>query len=214
MVVALAAPGSIADQKSRLRAQLRQRRQEQGCSVGSDASQKAAAAVADAALSLPELIGARSVAVYAARGRELDPSVLAQRLPQTVVVSYPRVEQREPPLLSFRAVSPSSLKASGFNLLEPSADAPLAPPIDVFVVPGLGFDRAGRRLGQGGGYYDAAMRASPRAIRVGVGYDFQLISEIPVEDFDEPLDYIVTPTQKLATLARACKSASAKEDQS
>ncbi len=69
-------------------------------------------------------------------------------------------------------------------------------------------------MGQGGGYYDAAMRAAPRAVRVGIGYDFQLISEIPVEEFDEPLDFIVTPTQKLATLARACESASAKEDQS
>ena len=52
----------------------------------------------------------------------------------------------------------------------------------------------------------------PSALRAGIGYDFQLVSEIPVEECDEPLDYIVTPDAKLATLVRASGSASAKED--
>lgn len=212
MVVALAATGSIADKKSTLRSELRKLRQELGFAVGSKSALSAASAVAEAALSLPELRRARSFAVYAARGCEIDPSVLVGMLGPSVVVSYPRVEQKTPPRLSFRSVSAESLVKAGFNLLEPPADAPLAPPIDVFVVPGLGFDRCGRRLGQGGGYYDAALRAEPSALRVGIGYDFQLVSEIPVEECDEPLDYIVTPTQKLATRARACGPASAKED--
>ena len=80
------------------------------------------------------------------------------------------------------------------------------------VTPGLGFDRCGRRLGHGKGFYDAALRRAPLAVRVGIGYDFQLVSEIPVEECDEPLDFIITPTQKLATGARACGFRSAKED--
>ena len=212
MVVALAAFGTIADKKSRLRSELRQRRKELGFAVGSEPSRNAASSVAQMALSIPELRAARCVAVYAARGHELDPSPLVRALCLSALVSYPRVEQQKPPRLSFRTVSPDALVPAAFDLLEPPADAPLSPPIDVFLVPGLGFDRCGRRIGQGGGYYDAALRASPSALRVGIGYDFQLVSEIPVEECDEPLDYIVTPTQKLATRARACGPASAKED--
>ena len=173
---------------------------------------EAAHAVADAALSLPAVRKARSVAVYAARGRELDPSLLVARLGGDVVVSYPRVNGLLPPTLSFHVSSTSELVKAGFNLLEPLATAVLAPPIDVFVVPGLGFDRSGRRLGHGKGFYDAALRRSPSAVRVGIGYDFQLVPEIPVEECDEPLDFIITPTQKLATGARACALRSAKED--
>ena len=53
---------------------------------------------------------------------------------------------------------------------------------------------------------------SPSAVRVGIGYDFQLISEIPVESCDEPVDFVITPTQKLATGARASVLRFAEED--
>lgn len=212
MIVALGVAGTIKADKARLRGELRRLRSERGLEVGSPASRQAAKAVADAALQLPEVYEARSVAVYAARGRELDPSDLVARLSDDTKVSYPRVAQLSPPTLTFHVVPMSALVVAGFDLLEPPATASLAPPIEVFVVPGLGFDRCGRRLGHGKGFYDTALRRAPLAVRVGIGYDFQLVSEIPVEECDEPLDFIITPTQKLATGARACGFRSAKED--
>ncbi len=212
MAVSHTDSGSTKDDKAKLRSELRRRRSELGFIVGSVESQRAASAVADATLQVPAVQKARSIAVYAARGKELDPSLIVERLHPGQVVSFPRVVTFNPPTLAFHAVSLPELVPAGFDLLEPDPTAELAPSIDVFVVPGLGFDRGGRRLGQGKGFYDAALRRTPSAVRVGIGYDFQLVSEIPVEECDEPLDFIITPTQKLATGARACVFRSAKED--
>lgn len=212
MTLASTASQSKRDEKARLRDRLRRLRSEQGFVVGSADSIVAARHVAQAALSLPIFARARSVAVYEARGKELDPSLLVAQLGSDAVVSYPRVASMNPPTLTFHVTNRSALTPSGFDLLEPDPTAQLAPSIDVFVVPGLGFDRCGRRIGHGKGFYDATLRKSPSAIRVGIGYDFQLVSEVPVEDCDEPVDFVITPTQKLATGARASVLPSAKED--
>ena len=81
-------------------------------------------------------------------------------------------------------------------------DEPELEDIDVFIVPGLGFDAGGRRLGQGGGFYDSALRARPSALRVAPCYDFQVIEAIPCEPHDEPVDVIVTPAGARRTGAR------------
>jgi 5-formyltetrahydrofolate cyclo-ligase len=212
--VTLASTASLSkrDEKAWLRDRLRRLRAEQGFPVGSAESMAAAAQVASAVLSLPSVARAQSVAVYEARGRELDPSLLVSMLGADTIVCYPRVASMNPPTLTFHVTSRSALRPSGFDLLEPGSTEPLAPSIDVFVVPGLGFDRSGRRIGQGKGFYDATLRMSPSAVRVGIGYDFQLISEIPVESCDEPVDFVITPTQKLATGARASVLRFAEED--
>jgi 5-formyltetrahydrofolate cyclo-ligase len=66
---------------------------------------------------------------------------------------------------------------------------------DVLLVPLLGFDAEGWRLGYGGGYYDRslqALRASGAALAVGFGYAAQEVERLPREPFDERLDWIVT----------------------
>jgi 5-formyltetrahydrofolate cyclo-ligase len=61
------------------------------------------------------------------------------------------------------------------------------------VTPGLAFDRQGRRLGYGGAYYDRYLtRLEPHAVRIGIGFDEQVVEEVPVEPTDEPVDVIVT----------------------
>ena len=54
--------------------------------------------------------------------------------------------------------------------------------VDLVITPGLAFDRAGHRLGYGGGHYDRYLgRARPEAPRVGIGFPLQLVDEVPVE---------------------------------
>ncbi|HEY4201771.1 MAG TPA: 5-formyltetrahydrofolate cyclo-ligase [Devosiaceae bacterium] len=86
----------------------------------------------------------------------------------------------------------AALYPSGFGTLAPSDGAPVVEP-DVVLVPLLGFDKRGTRLGYGGGYYDrtlAVMHKPPRL--VGLAFAVQEIDEIPREDHDIPLDVIVT----------------------
>ena len=67
---------------------------------------------------------------------------------------------------------------------------------------GARFDRRGGRLGYGKGFYDATLRAQPAALRIAVGYDFQVLSEIPMSEQDEPVDLVVTPSGRWRTFAR------------
>ena len=74
---------------------------------------------------------------------------------------------------------------------------------DLLVVPGLAFDRTGARLGRGAGYYDRylpLLRADAR--RVAVAFDEQIVDAVPTTPEDQPVDFIVTPSQVIATNAR------------
>jgi len=64
--------------------------------------------------------------------------------------------------------------------------------IDAALVPMVGFDRTGRRLGYGAGYYDRFFEANPHIPRIGMAYACQEAELIPTEPFDARMDYIVT----------------------
>ena len=87
---------------------------------------------------------------------------------------------------------------AGTGLRGPRADAPLVAitDLDVIVVPGLGFDRLGNRIGRGAGFYDRFLGGLGRGrpVRVALAFDEQIVESVPVEGHDAPLDVIVTPT--------------------
>lgn len=63
------------------------------------------------------------------------------------------------------------------------------------VLPGLAFDRTGGRLGQGGGWYDRALRGARH--RIGVCFDYQLVEQVPCEPHDQRVSAIVTETETI-----------------
>lgn len=87
------------------------------------------------------------------------------------------------------------LREGPYGVMEPLAGAPLEEP-RVVVVPLLGFDEEGRRLGYGGGFYDRTLeRLRARGVRplvVGYAFERQAVPEIPVESHDQRLDYLVS----------------------
>jgi len=84
------------------------------------------------------------------------------------------------------------LYEAGFGTLAPSELAPRAEP-DLILMPLLGFDAAGTRLGYGGGYYDRTLAAlGRRPMLVGLAFAVQELDHIPREDHDIPLDAVVT----------------------
>jgi 5-formyltetrahydrofolate cyclo-ligase len=88
---------------------------------------------------------------------------------------------------------------------EPSSSTELVPvdQIDLFVVPGLGFTRNGKRLGRGGGYYGATLRAaSPRSRRIGLTFSEQVVGELPASDEDVDMDLVVTESESFRGLFR------------
>ena len=66
--------------------------------------------------------------------------------------------------------------------------------IDVMLVPGLGFDQNGGRLGRGGGYYDRYLESNRSPIVIGVAFDCQMIDSIYKEEHDQLMTAVVTPS--------------------
>jgi 5-formyltetrahydrofolate cyclo-ligase len=63
---------------------------------------------------------------------------------------------------------------------------------DLIIIPLLAFDADCNRLGLGAGWYDAFLASQPKALKVGLAYDFQQVSRVPLETHDIPLDVIIT----------------------
>jgi 5-formyltetrahydrofolate cyclo-ligase len=77
-------------------------------------------------------------------------------------------------------------------------DGPIAEP-DMLLVPLLAFDRAGHRLGYGGGYYDRTLATLPTHPAIGIAYAAQEIPHIPPGPHDHPLPTIITESEIIQT---------------
>ena len=64
--------------------------------------------------------------------------------------------------------------------------------IDAILVPGVAFDRHGGRLGRGGGYYDRLLRKLDGTVTIGTAFDCQIESDVPRENHDQSVRFIVT----------------------
>ncbi|WP_407530430.1 5-formyltetrahydrofolate cyclo-ligase [Methylobacterium oryzisoli] len=123
---------------------------------------------------------------------EYDPrSVLLSMQENGARLALPVIVERGQPLV-FREWSPGSLMKQGvWNIPMPESGKPVSP--DVLVVPLVGFDEQGYRLGYGGGFYDrtiAAMQTRPRTI--GVGFELGRLTTIYPQPHDVPLEVIIT----------------------
>jgi 5-formyltetrahydrofolate cyclo-ligase len=81
---------------------------------------------------------------------------------------------------------------------EPRARLPVSPDsAGIVIVPGVAFDKDCNRLGYGGGFYDrtlAGLRARKGIVAVGLAYDEQRIDAVPHLDYDQQLDWVLTPS--------------------
>ncbi len=144
--------------------------------------------------------GAEKVALFfPIEGRnELDLRPLHPWLAERGVrVYYPRLEPDAgvgEPRMSFRRVEAlEELIEQGHGFLEPPGSADHAEALSVIVVPALALSPRGDRLGYGRGYYDQALaRHCPPAFSIGVGFDFQLLGELPIGPEDRPCDMVIT----------------------
>jgi len=149
---------------------------------------------------------ARTVALYAPiRGECPTKDILTAALSDGKVVCYPlsHVHGR---ILSFRAIgSEGDLEPGRLGVREPTSSSDLiaVEQIDLFVVPGLGFTRDGKRLGRGGGYYDATLRAAhEQSRRVGLAFSDQIVDDLPVTDEDVLMDLVVDERETLRGIYR------------
>ena len=180
--------------KVRLRQELKSSRE----SIG-PAQREAAAMAAEAKIvNLPEWQNAKVVCLYASFQGELPTTQLLQNLLRSDKrCVLPKVNSQGMPEL-YEIKSFQDLELSSLEILEPKINCPRINPtqIDFFLVPGIGFDRQGNRLGHGAGFYDRLLaQASPTAYFLGYGYDFQVVDAIPHETHDMVMHAMATPSQ-------------------
>ena len=132
---------------------------------------------------------------YWPMGDEFDVRPLLTRLCERGHVCALPVVVKRGEALVFRRWQPGDrLIESGFGTREPGPEAADVEP-NIVLAPLLAFDDTGGRLGYGGGFYDRtlrALRSAGRVIAVGVCYQAQRVAEVPSDDNDEMLDWIVT----------------------
>lgn len=85
------------------------------------------------------------------------------------------------------------MKKSDMGIPEPVDDGPVADdPTALVLMPGLAFTSRGDRMGYGGGYYDKFLSAEPDHPTVALCYDFQIVESLPTEEYDIPVDLVLT----------------------
>jgi 5,10-methenyltetrahydrofolate synthetase len=150
-------------------------------------------------LALPEVAAADIVLAFWSFGSELPTAPLLDALcDRGSRVALPRMVGRE---LDARLWAPGDpTTETPFGAREPVGGVVVAPDeIDVIATPAVAFDRKGRRVGYGGGFYDRFLLATRSdALRVGIAFDVQLLDEeLPGGDFDLRVDLVVTGSETL-----------------
>jgi 5-formyltetrahydrofolate cyclo-ligase len=187
----LSTPESLVRRKAALRAEQRRRRGALDSSAGPAAAEAVAERIVRAFRLPPGIVSG-----YWPLADEFDPRPAMARLAGLGhPLALPRVQGWGRPL-AFHAWQPGDpLLVGPFQVMEPSPDAPLVTP-EILLVPLLAFDRAGRRLGYGAGYYDMVLRDlrahPPAPLAIGVAFAGQELPEVPTGPRDQTLDAVVT----------------------
>lgn len=91
----------------------------------------------------------------------------------------------------------TAMEKSDYGIPEPVADGPVADdPHALVLMPGLAFTERGDRMGYGGGYYDKFLAAERLHPTVALCYDFQLLEDLPTEEYDIPVHLVLTGDTK------------------
>lgn len=86
----------------------------------------------------------------------------------------------------------SQVEKNSYGIPEPVLDGPVADdPTALVLMPGLAFTKAGDRMGYGGGFYDKFLANEPDHPTVALCYDFQIVDDIPTDDYDIPVDLVL-----------------------
>lgn len=121
--------------------------------------------------------------------------ILSQALQDEKIVGLPKcLPERQ--MVFCQVTNSQQLHRGAYGILEPNAACLTLESLPetgcVCLVPGLAFDRAGYRLGYGGGYYDRFLQQHPQLIRVGYCPSMHVAETLPREETDCPVQYLIT----------------------
>ncbi len=111
-------------------------------------------------------------------------------------VYVPHITKKQRHIHIFKIYDPAKdLRKGMFGILQPRPlkvrkGNPVK--LDLIIVPGLGFDKNGMRLGRGGGFFDRFLKKTQKAYKIGLAFREQVVNKIPKEAHDIPVDRLIT----------------------
>lgn len=121
-------------------------------------------------------------------------SLAQQMLEQGKTVAFPKTAGTH---MDFYQVSSLlAFQTGAFGIMEPLEEKPLMEKKPLVLVPGLGFDGRGRRIGYGKGFYDRYFQRFLECRKIGIAYDCQMVEELPADNYDVSMEMVVTEKQK------------------
>ncbi len=175
-------PKLITD-KQRLRRRLRQQR----ASMTPTERQAASKAIVAHIVASSQYRDAVTVTAYASMRAEVCLDGLWPAASQTLLL--PRVDGQT---LRWHPTQTLPVAIGSYGIREPDPNSPQhTGPIDLWLLPAVGIDDRGFRLGQGGGFYDRTL-AGTHGMRVAVVYECQRVERVPTEPHDQSIDAVVT----------------------
>jgi 5-formyltetrahydrofolate cyclo-ligase len=182
-----------AERRRRQKAELRERIRTLREELSPEERSRRSEAVTESLFGLPEMRAVRTVAMFSSFGSEVDTTGMIERAhaeDRRVLLPY----LDEGVMEVAEHLPGDRLVPSSYGPAEPARREAVEPgQVDVVIVPGLAFDRRGRRLGYGAGFYDRWLRrARPDTTRVGIGFSFQVVDRVPAGGSDERVHMVVT----------------------
>lgn len=136
-----------------------------------------------------DFLCAQTILLYYSLPDEVDTHALVERYYPKKRLLLPVVKGEELELKVFQG----ELHEGTFGIQEPEGETFEAfDQIELVVVPGMAFDKDGKRLGRGKGFYDRLLPKLTHAKKIGLCFPYQLVDDVPTDSFDIPMDKIVT----------------------
>ena len=149
-----------------------------------------------------QYIHAKNIFIYISYASEINTkNIIFKAINDGKKIYIPRTDAKTKNMDAVNIISFDKLVRNDYGILEPSKKELFIDPneLDLIVVPGVAFDIKKGRMGYGGGYYDRYFKKIDKKnfkkiSKVALAYDFQIIDEVPMDENDMPVDYIITDT--------------------
>ena len=187
---------NIEEEKTKIRKEIKRRRSELSSKILSEINE-----------ALPEVIGAiddeelrsvlkkaKRIALYRSINGEVPADGLAGYfMDKGIKCCFPRIGNGRMVFCDCDSLNDNEFEVSSYGIKEPLSSKPIVDPkdIDVVVLPAVAYNEEGTRLGMGGGYYDRFIGPlDKKPYLLGICYEFQICSDLPVTDHDITADFL------------------------
>ncbi len=184
---------NLLEEKKQLRARLKQLRAD----ISAESRRKKSEEIHEKLAQLALFDDAKTVFCFISYLNEIDTHpLISQLMEQKRCVCVPKIIDKTT-MIAVNVTDWEELAQDSYGILTPISSEAADVEFDIALTPGLGFTRAGGRIGYGRGYYDRWFSKNRVKTKIGLAFNEQIIPELPIEENDVLLDMLITDQQTI-----------------